>query len=56
MPYEDRKIEEAESYEEKAPFSVRKYHIDTNEHAQLSVCSDGAGSKPEGHLSQSGPG
>ena len=32
MPYEDRKIEEAESYEEKAPFPVRKYHIDTNEH------------------------
>lgn len=32
MPYEDRKIEEAESYEEKATFPVRKYHIDTNEH------------------------
>lgn len=32
MPYEDRKISVPETFEEKDPFPVRKYHIDTNEH------------------------
>lgn len=32
MPYEGRKIALPERWETEAPFSVRKYHIDTNEH------------------------
>lgn len=32
MPYEDRKISVPEVFEEREPFPVRKYHIDTNEH------------------------
>lgn len=32
MPYEDRKISVPETFEEREPFPVRKYHIDTNEH------------------------
>ena len=32
MEYEDRKILLPEHFEEKEPFPVRKYHIDTNEH------------------------
>ncbi len=32
MPYEDRKISVPEVFEDREPFPVRKYHIDTNEH------------------------
>lgn len=32
MPYEDRKISVPEVFEDRKPFPVRKYHIDTNEH------------------------
>lgn len=32
MPYVERKILVPESFEDKEPFRVRKYHIDTNEH------------------------
>lgn len=32
MPYEGRKIEVPDSFEERPSFPVRKYHIDTNEH------------------------
>ena len=32
MPYKDRKISVPETFVDKEPFPVRKYHIDTNEH------------------------
>lgn len=32
MPYEDRKISVPEGLDDREPFPVRKYHIDTNEH------------------------
>ena len=32
MPYEDRKIVLPEAFEDRDPFPVRKYHIDTNKH------------------------
>lgn len=32
MPYEGRKIQMPENCEEREPFPVRKYHIDTNKH------------------------
>ena len=32
MPYEGRKIVLPETMDDRAPFPVRKYHIDTNEH------------------------
>lgn len=32
MPYEGRKISVPETFENREPFPVRKYHIDTNEH------------------------